>query len=304
MTADWEELKQLFHETCGRPRSEWPALVSVVIARDRTLGDKLAALLQAHEVTDSFLESSPLSLLGSAEASLRRLESGARLGRYEIVTFIGAGGMGEVYRARDERLGRDVAIKILPGDLAQDTDRHRRMDVEARAVGMLNHPNIFTVYDVGVHDGSPFIVSELLEGETLRASLDRARAEGGMGMPIEEAWRVFREIADGLAAAHGRGVVHRDLKPDNVFVTRDGRVKILDFGLAKLTAPGDSERHRQTMAGNGARNRRLHGARTDSRTGRRAAGGHLCVRRDALRAGERPPSLRRTSTPRTRWRRF
>ena len=185
MTADWEELKQLFHDACDRPRSEWAALVSVVVARDRALGDKLAALLQAHEVTDSFLESSPLPLLAAAEAPLRRLESGAQLGRYEIVTFIGAGGMGEVYRARDERLGRDVAIKILPGDLAQDTDRHRRMDVEARAVGMLNHPNIFTVYDVGSTNEIAFIVSELLEGETLRACL------AGPSLPwppIEDAW--------------------------------------------------------------------------------------------------------------------
>jgi len=249
MTEEWDELKRLFHDICGRPRPEWPALVSAVVARDRTLGDKLAALLHAHEADGSFLESSPLALLESVEPSLPRLVSGTRLGPYQIVTFIGAGGMGEVYRARDERLGRDVAIKILPADLARDTNRHRRMELEARAVGMLNHPNILTVYDVGLYDGSPFIVSELLEGETLRTSLERSRTEGRMGLPTEEAWRVVRAMAEGLAAAHGRGVVHRDLKPDNVFVTTDGRVKILDFGLAKLTAPEDSEGPTQTMAG-------------------------------------------------------
>ena len=293
MTEEWDELKRLFHDTCARPRSEWPALLSVVVARDRTLGDKLAALLQAHEAGDSFLESSPLALLESVEPSLPRLVSGARLGPYEIVKFIGAGGMGEVYRARDERLGRDVAIKILPDDLAEDTNRHRRMELEARAVGMLNHPNILTVYDVGLYDGSPFIVSELLEGETLRTSLERSRAEGRMGLPVEEAWRVVRAMAEGLAAAHGRGVVHRDLKPDNVFVTSDGRVKILDFGLAKLTAPGDSEGHRETMAGTVLG---TVGYMAPEQVRGQAAGprgGHLCFRRDFLRAAERPPPLRR-----------
>jgi eukaryotic-like serine/threonine-protein kinase len=157
------------------------------------------------------------------------LTSGARLGPYEIVSALGAGGMGEVYKARDTRLDRLVAIKVLPPGLATDADRLGRFEQEARAAAALNHPHILAVHDVGRHDDSPFIVSELLEGETLR---DRF-AHGAL--PPRRAIEFAIQIARGLAAAHDRGIVHRDLKPENVFVTSDGRIKILDFGLAKLT---------------------------------------------------------------------
>ena len=156
------------------------------------------------------------------------LSSGARLGPYEIVAPIGAGGMGEVYRAKDPRLGRDVAIKVLPASFSTDPDRLRRFEQEARAAGVLNHPNITAVYDIGSHDGAPYVVSELLEGETLRGRL----APGPL--PTRKALDYAIQIARGLAAAHEKGIVHRDLKPENLFVTKDGRVKILDFGLAKL----------------------------------------------------------------------
>ena len=155
------------------------------------------------------------------------LGAGDRVGAYEILGTLGAGGMGEVYRARDARLGRDVAVKILPETLRQDAGRLRRFEQEARATGALNHPNVLAVYDVGEHEAAPFLVTELLEGQTLRERLD----EG----PV--AWRKAldwgRQIAAGLAAAHDKGIVHRDLKPENLFITKDGRVKILDFGLAK-----------------------------------------------------------------------
>jgi hypothetical protein len=157
------------------------------------------------------------------------LAPGVRLGAYEVVALIGAGGMGEVYRARDPRLGRDVAIKVLPAGLGADPDRLWRFEQEARAAAALNHPNILAVYDIGQHEGVPYIVSELLEGETLRARL----ADGAL--PVRKAVEYAVQIARGLAAAHEKGITHRDLKPDNVFVTSDGRVKILDFGLAKLT---------------------------------------------------------------------
>jgi Tol biopolymer transport system component len=137
--------------------------------------------------------------------------------------------MGEVYRARDVRLKREVAVKVLPSSLSADVDRLRRFELEAEATGQLNHPNILAVYDVGTHDGSPYVVSELLPGDTLRARL----ADGPL--PVRRALEYARAIATGLAAAHEKGIVHRDLKPDNVFVTSDGRIKILDFGLAKLT---------------------------------------------------------------------
>ncbi len=159
------------------------------------------------------------------------LSSGDKLGPYEIAARIGAGGMGEVWRARDTRLGRDVAIKILTRTGSSDADRIRRFEVEMKAVGRLSHSNVLAVYDVGSHDGVPYLVSELLEGETLRDRLDRGP------MPLKSAAAAAVEIAQGLAAAHSAGVVHRDLKPENVFLLRDGRVKLLDFGLAKLVEP-------------------------------------------------------------------
>jgi serine/threonine protein kinase len=162
------------------------------------------------------------------------LASGTKLGRYEIRSLIGAGGMGEVYRARDPELGRDVAIKVLPPALSADAERLRRFEQEARAAGTLNHPNILAVYDIGARDGAPYVVAELLEGETLREEL------AGGALSQRRALDYARQIAEGLAAAHEKGVVHRDLKPENLFVTRDGRVKILDFGLAKLTQAGAS----------------------------------------------------------------
>jgi eukaryotic-like serine/threonine-protein kinase len=159
------------------------------------------------------------------------LPAGSRLGPYEIVSAIGAGGMGEVYRAKDPRLGRDVAIKVLPASFSNDPDRLKRFEQEARAAGVLNHPNITAVHDLGTQDGSPYVVQELLEGETLRAELASGR------FSPRKAIEYAIQIAQGLAAAHEKGIVHRDLKPENLFVTRDGRVKILDFGLAKLTQP-------------------------------------------------------------------
>jgi serine/threonine protein kinase/Tol biopolymer transport system component len=156
------------------------------------------------------------------------LTSGVHLGPYEIFSVLGAGGMGEVYRGRDPRLGRDVAIKVLPANASADPGRLHRFEQEARAAAALNHPNILAVYDVGLHDGVPYIVSELLDGETLRPRL------AGGPLPVRTALDYGVQIAHGLAAAHEKGIVHRDLKPDNVFITTDGRVKILDFGLAKL----------------------------------------------------------------------
>jgi len=157
------------------------------------------------------------------------LSSGVRLGPYEVLALIGAGGMGEVYRAKDSRLGREVAIKVLPASFSADPDRLRRFEHEARAAGILNHPNITAVHDIGSYEGAPYVVSELLEGETLRSAL------AGAKLSPRKAIDYALQIAHGLAAAHEKGIVHRDLKPENLFVTRDGRVKILDFGLAKLT---------------------------------------------------------------------
>src|SRR5688572_3212935 len=152
-----------------------------------------------------------------------------RLGRYEIRSLLGEGGMGEVYLARDPKIGRDVAIKVLPAQFSADAERLARFEQEACAAGALNHPNVLAVHDVGQHDGAPFVVSELLEGETLREKLRGAPLSQRKGVDYAS------QIARGLAAAHERGIVHRDLKPENIFITSDGRAKILDFGLAKLT---------------------------------------------------------------------
>src|SRR5262245_10218113 len=157
------------------------------------------------------------------------LSAGMKLGPYEIVAPVGAGGMGEVYRARDPRIGRDVAVKVLPAAFSKDPERLRRFEQEARSAGVLNHPNILAIYDVGMHDGAPYVVSELLAGENLR---DRLKVGA---VPPRKAIELAIQVAQGLAAAHEHGIVHRDLKPENLFLTRDGRVKILDFGLAKLT---------------------------------------------------------------------
>src|SRR5713101_5309931 len=163
------------------------------------------------------------------------LPRGIKLGSYEIVSSLGAGGMGEVYRARDESLGREVAIKVLPKELASDPDRLRRFEQEARAAAALNHPNILAVYGFSTtEEHAPYLITELLQGQTLRERLQQGE------VPVRKAIEFALQTARGLAAAHDRGIVHRDLKPENLFLTRDGVVKILDFGLAKLVGPGAS----------------------------------------------------------------
>ncbi len=169
------------------------------------------------------------------------LASGTRLGPYEIIAALGAGGMGEVYRARDTRLDRAVAVKVLPEAFSRDPGLRQRLDLEARAISQLSHPHICTLHDIGDQDGIAFLVMELLEGETLAA---RLRRQGGRGLPLDEALVIAAQIAGALEAAHRRGIVHRDLKPGNVMLTRAGQagadrwnVKLLDFGLAKLTQP-------------------------------------------------------------------
>jgi Tol biopolymer transport system component len=173
------------------------------------------------------------------------LTSGTKLGPYEIVSLLGAGGMGEVYRARDTRLGRDIAIKVLPEGLANDADRLRRFEQEARTIAALNHPNILGIHDIGVHDGAPFLVSEFLEGQTLREALVSGP------LPVRRAIEYALGIAEALAGAHDKGIVHRDVKPENVFVTRDGRIKVLDFGLAKLVRPEENHETAVTLTSPG-----------------------------------------------------
>ena len=170
------------------------------------------------------------------------LAAGTRLGPYEILSPLGAGGMGEVWRARDTRLDRDVAVKVLPDHLARDPHALRRFESEAKAVATLSHPGILFLLDVGETDGVPWAVTELLEGETLRALVSRGP------LPVPRALEIARDVADALAAAHEKGIVHRDVKPENVFVTRDGRVKVLDFGLAKQLVTFSADTKSPTVA--------------------------------------------------------
>src|SRR5215470_17632051 len=159
------------------------------------------------------------------------LSPNTKLGRYEIRAKIGEGGMGEVYRAYDEAMHREVAIKVLPAALTSDKDRLARFEQEAQTAGSLNHPNILVIHHIETHDGAPYIVSELLEGEELRDRLNQGQ------IPPRKTIDYAQQIVNGLSAAHAKGIVHRDLKPENLFLTNDERVKILDFGLAKLVHP-------------------------------------------------------------------
>src|SRR5439155_411184 len=163
------------------------------------------------------------------------ITAGTKLGRYEIRSKIGEGGMGEVYRAYDPKMNREIAIKILPAAFSADKGRLARFEQEAQAAGSLNHPNILVIHHIDTHEGSPYIVTELLEGETLRQRMS------GTALAQRRVIDYASQIAHGLAAAHEKGIVHRDLKPDNIFLPKDGRVKILDFGIAKLTQPDGSQ---------------------------------------------------------------
>ncbi|HME34395.1 MAG TPA: serine/threonine-protein kinase, partial [Candidatus Sulfotelmatobacter sp.] len=166
---------------------------------------------------------------------------GQLVGHYRVLEKIGAGGMGEVFRARDERLGRDVALKFIRPASSDNPDHRHRFEQEARAAAALNHPNILAIYDVGFEGTVPYIVSELLEGKDLRARL------GAGPIPMREAVDYALQIAQGITAAHDRLIVHRDLKPENLFLTKDGRIKILDFGVAKLQAPLEGNRSIDSM---------------------------------------------------------
>jgi eukaryotic-like serine/threonine-protein kinase len=225
----WQQIRDVLQEALELAPDQRPAFLDHTCSADSSLRNEVESLLAASDdLRTTFLG----SLLGRVP-----LARDVKLGDYEIESLIGAGGMGEIYRARDRRLGREVAIKVLPAFLSHDLDRLRRFEQEARAAAALNHPNVLSVFQMGTYEGAPYLVSELLEGVTLREQLARG------SMPLRNVIDDAVHIARGLAAAHEKGIVHRDLKPENLFVTNDGRLKILDFGLAKLTQPQPGSKH-------------------------------------------------------------
>ena len=216
----WKRVETLLESALARPASEREAFVRAECANDASLGNEVVSLLAHADSAERFLE----------RPGRAPLEAGQRLGAYEIREQIGAGGMGEVYRASDSRLKRDVALKILPPEAA-DAERLQRFTREAQAIAALNHPAIVTIHSIEQSDDVHFLTMELVQGKTLDALIRPG------GLPIDQTLRIGTEVADALGAAHGRGIVHRDLKPANVMVNSDGRVKVLDFGLAKLLQP-------------------------------------------------------------------
>jgi len=228
----WQEVCDMLKKALELAPQQRPALLDQACGADRSLRQELEVLLASNDdARSSFLRGPPLlgPMIPQPESSTKgMLTPGVKLGQYLIQCLIGAGGMGEVYRARDTTLKRDVAIKVLPEFWSRDAGRLHRFELEAQAAAALNHPNIVSIHHVGQHNGSPYIVTELLEGETLRERLKEGPTR------LREALDGATEIAQGLGAAHDAGIIHRDLKPENIFITKDGRVKILDFGLAKF----------------------------------------------------------------------
>jgi eukaryotic-like serine/threonine-protein kinase len=221
----WQRLREMLLEALQLESAQRAAFLDRVCGSDDSLRSEIETLIAANdELRTSFLNSPPT-------VPATRLEEGTRFGDYEIERLIGAGGMGEVYRARDINLRRDVAIKVLPAFFSSDRERLWRFEQEAQAAAALNHPNILSIFQLGSHEARPYLVSELLEGQTLREQLKRGP------IPLRRSIELAVQLARGLTAAHDKGIVHRDLKPENLFVTKDSRLKILDFGLAKLIEP-------------------------------------------------------------------
>lgn len=237
-TERWEEIDQVFDAALDLDASDRPAFLDKACAGDEELRREVESLLAAHQRADKFIESPAME--HAARSAAARGDTffalGRTIGPYRVVALLGMGGMGEVYVAEDERLGRRVALKLLPPEFTHNAERIHRFEREARTASALNHPNIVTIYDVGQSDGTYFIATELVEGQTLRDLMLAGHPD------LKVSLNMIGQIADALAAAHAAGVVHRDVKPENIMVRPDGYVKVLDFGLAKLTERETSQR--------------------------------------------------------------
>ena len=243
----WEQIERLYHAALEREPGARESFLDEACADDEALRREVAGLLACDVPGDSFIQSPAIEIAARAIAAETHIEAsskpmmshiaGSQIGAYQLLEPLGRGGMGEVYLALDTRLGRKVAVKLLLAEFTTDADRLRRFEQEARAASALNHPNIITIHEIGKTDSIHYIVTEYVEGETLRQRLASAPQ---IGMKLSETIGLAAQIAAALAAAHGAGIIHRDIKPENVMVRRDGIVKVLDFGLAKLTKPSST----------------------------------------------------------------
>src|SRR2546430_14283276 len=226
----WQQVKEVLNAALGRDPHERAAFISKACSGDESLRHEVESLIISHGEAGSFIEEPAFNVNAEVLAGEKRESLAARsFGPYEILSKLGAGGMGDVYLAQDGRLGRQVALKLLPSHFTSDADRLRRFQQEARAASALNHPNILTIHEIGEIDGHPFIATEFIDGQTLREHTAKAVIK------LEEALDVAAQVASALAAAHAAGIVHRDIKPENIMIRHDGFVKVLDFGLVKLT---------------------------------------------------------------------
>src|SRR5213078_3931635 len=236
----WQQLKQIFQSALERNPAERAAFLNQACADDPALRSEVESLISSHDQAGDSIEAM------AAEAATEMLDDeqpilGKHISHYEVLSLLGRGGMGEVFLAQDASLGRKVALKLLRSDFTRNEERLRRFQQEARAASALNHPNILTIYEIG-HDGSlHFMATEYVEGETLRQHLSRARITVGQTLDVGV------QVASALAAAHQAGIIHRDIKPENIMLRTDGNVKVLDFGLAKLTEPKTIETAAPTL---------------------------------------------------------
>lgn len=236
MADRWDQIQDLYHRALARSEGERNRFLVEACGGDEPLRQEVESLLKHHSEAQQALS---IPAIAMAAKIARRMESGQQIGSYKVLSLLGTGGMGDVYRARDAKLKRDVAIKVLPEEFSSDSERVRRFQREAEVLASLNHPNIAAIYELEGFESSQYLVLELVEGETLAALTARGP------IPIAEALAIARQIADSLEAAHEKGIIHRDLKPANVAITPDGTVKLLDFGLAK-TSTGVNEDLSQT----------------------------------------------------------
>ncbi|MDQ3472938.1 MAG: serine/threonine protein kinase, partial [Acidobacteriota bacterium] len=234
-TDRWQQIKEVFHAALDCAPENRSAYLLTACENDESIRREVESLIAAHEKESDFLDSPAYEvaagLLADEDSELKR---GQVVGQYEIISLLGMGGMGEVYLAQDGKLKRQVALKLLPASFTKDADRLRRFEQEARAASALNHPNIITIYEIGEANGTHFIATEFIEGETLRQRAAQA------SLSLDETLHITIQIADALAAAHKAGIIHRDVKPENIMIRPDGYVKVLDFGLAKLTEHSSS----------------------------------------------------------------